>query len=71
VSDQSPTPSANGSIAEFLAGLPEEERFILTLHYIQGRSAKEIAGALGIAVKPVETMIASGRARILALITQN
>jgi len=64
-------PSASETLSEFLATLPDEERFILTLHYIQGRSASEIASALGVSAKPVETLIASGRAKILALITNN
>jgi RNA polymerase sigma factor (sigma-70 family) len=67
VSEQSP--ASNSSLSDFLAQLPEEERFILTLHYIHGRSAAEIASALGVPAKPVESMIASGRAKILAAIT--
>jgi RNA polymerase sigma factor (sigma-70 family) len=63
------SPASKSSLSDFLAQLPEEERFILTLHYIHGRSADEIASALGVPPKPVESLIASGRAKILAVIT--
>ena len=35
--------SAPQTIAELIASLPEEERIILTLHYLGGKSADEIA----------------------------
>jgi len=35
-----------GALSELLASLPEEERFILTMHYIRSMSAQEIAEAL-------------------------
>ena len=44
-----------GALSELLASLPEEERFILTMHYIRSMSAKEIAETLGVperAVRP-------------------
>jgi DNA-directed RNA polymerase specialized sigma24 family protein len=66
VSENSPT-----TLAELLAALPEEERFILTLYYINGRGASEIAAALGVPMRAVESVIATGKARILALITKN
>ena len=36
------------TLAELLASLPEEERFILTLHYLRSKSASEIAQLLGV-----------------------
>ena len=37
-----------GALSELLSSLPEEERFILTMHYIRSMSAKEIGEALGV-----------------------
>jgi RNA polymerase sigma factor (sigma-70 family) len=59
------------TLAELLATLPEEERFILTLHYIKGLPSSEIASALGVPVKAVDSVIARGRARILGSIPLN
>ena len=39
---------AKKSIAEILESLPEEERLILTMHYVYQVSAAEIAGKLGV-----------------------
>lgn len=52
------------TLAEFLAGLPEEERFILTLYYVKSYSAQEIAAALGVPEKSVATVIIAGRTRL-------
>jgi RNA polymerase sigma factor (sigma-70 family) len=59
------------TLSQLLEGLPEEERFILTLHYINGRSSQEIAEALGVPLRAVDSMISSGKARILGVITKN
>jgi len=66
VSEQPPK-----TLADLLATLPEEERFILTLHYINGRSSSEIASALGVPSRAVESVIAAGKARILGSIAKN
>jgi RNA polymerase sigma factor (sigma-70 family) len=63
--------SSESTLAQLLAGLPEEERFILTLHYIKGRRSEEIAAALGVPHRAVESVIATGKARILGAFTQN
>ncbi len=65
-----PSSNPEGTLTELLAGLPEEERFILTLHYLKGRSAEQIAQALHVPERVVESVIARGRARILAAITK-
>ena len=56
------------SIAEILESLPEEERLILTMHYVYQVSAAEIAGKLGVPERAVLTVIASGRSRLISSI---
>jgi RNA polymerase sigma factor (sigma-70 family) len=56
------------SLAAALAELPEEERFILTLHYLRSMPADEIAKLLGVGEKSVLSVITSGKARITALL---
>jgi DNA-directed RNA polymerase specialized sigma24 family protein len=53
-------------LAEFLAALPPEERFILTLHYLQGVSPAKIAAALQVPERAVLSVISAGKARLLA-----
>jgi RNA polymerase sigma factor (sigma-70 family) len=52
------------TLAEVLAALPEEERIILTLAYLRGMSATEIATLLSVPPKSVEAVITSGKARL-------
>jgi hypothetical protein len=40
--------------------LPEEERLILTMHYVYQVSAAEIAGKLGVPERAVLTVISTG-----------
>jgi len=47
-----------------LASLPEEERIILTLHYLRGKSSAEIAAMLQVPERAVIAVISSGKARI-------
>jgi DNA-directed RNA polymerase specialized sigma24 family protein len=64
--------AANGSaktIAEIIATLPEEERLILTLHLVNMISATEIAEKLGVPERAVISVIASGRSRLIGLIS--
>jgi DNA-directed RNA polymerase specialized sigma24 family protein len=56
------------SLAAALSELPEEERFILTLHYLRSMPAYEIAKLLGVGEKSVLSVINSGKARITALL---
>jgi RNA polymerase sigma factor for flagellar operon FliA len=54
------------TLAEFLSGLPEEERIILTLYYVRSLTAEEIATALGVPERSVAAVIVTGRARLTA-----
>lgn len=54
------------SIADLIASLPEEERFILTLHYLKGMETGEIASTLGVPIKAVASVIDGGKKRLLA-----
>ncbi len=53
------------TLAQLLDSLPEEQRIILTAHYLRGKSPEEIAAALGVPQKAVETVIALGKAQLL------
>jgi len=52
------------SIAEVIAGLPEEERVVLSLHYVRGMETAEIAQSLGVPHKAVNTVIEQGKRRL-------
>jgi RNA polymerase sigma factor (sigma-70 family) len=56
------------SLADALAQLPEEERIILTLHYLRSMPSDEIAKLLGVPEKSVIAVITSGKGRITALL---
>ena len=56
------------SLADALAQLPEEERIILTLHYLRLMPSDEIAKLLGVPEKSVIAVMASGKGRITALL---
>ncbi|NBU57130.1 MAG: sigma-70 family RNA polymerase sigma factor [Actinobacteria bacterium] len=55
-------------MAELLASLPEEERFILTLHYLRSKSSSEIAELLSVPEKSVIVVIESGKKRLTAFL---
>ena len=57
------------TIAELITTLPEEERLILTLHLVNMISTAEIAEKLGVPERAVISVIASGRSRLIALIS--
>jgi DNA-directed RNA polymerase specialized sigma24 family protein len=52
------------TLAQFLASLPEEERIILTLHYVKAISPEAIATMLNVPERAVAHVIALGRARL-------
>ncbi len=52
------------TLAQFLASLPEEERIILTLHYLRNLSAQEIAAVLHVPERAVVNVIVIGRSRL-------
>lgn len=56
------------TLAQVLASLPEEERFIMTLHYLKSLSAGEIAELLQVPQRSVEAVISSGKARLSAIL---
>jgi RNA polymerase sigma factor (sigma-70 family) len=58
--------AAPKTLAEVLEALPEEERIILTLSYLRGMTASQIATLLQVPEKSVEAVIASGKARLTA-----
>jgi RNA polymerase sigma factor (sigma-70 family) len=53
------------TLAELLASLPEEERFILSLHYLKGMPTTEIASTLGVPHKAVASVVERGKQRLL------
>ena len=56
------------SLADALASLPDEERIILTMHYLKSMSAAEIASMLGVPERSVEAIIKQGKARLSAIL---
>ena len=61
--------SSAKTIAELIATQPEEERLILTLHLVNMISTTEIAEKLGVPERAVSSVIASGRSRLIGLIS--
>ena len=57
------------TIAELIATLPEEERLILTLHFVNMISTSEIAAKLEVPERAVISVITSGRSRLIGLIS--
>lgn len=56
------------TLAQALATLPEEERIILTMHYLKSMSAADIASLLGVPERSVATIISQGRSRLSAIL---
>lgn len=52
------------TLAELLASLPEEERIILTLHYLRSQSSRDIAELLSVPERAVIVVIESGKSRL-------
>jgi RNA polymerase sigma factor (sigma-70 family) len=59
--------STPATVRELIASLPEEERIMLTLHFLGGKSTEEIADLLKVPQKSVRVLIESGKARITLL----
>lgn len=55
-------------LATVIAGLPEEERAVLLLHYVRGKSTAEIAELLGVPERAVVSVLASGRAKVASVL---
>lgn len=58
--------SEPATLAEVLASMPEEERVILTMHYLKSMSSLEIATVLSVPVRSVEAVITAGKSRLTA-----
>jgi RNA polymerase sigma factor (sigma-70 family) len=56
------------TLAQALASLPEEERIILTMHYLKSMSASQIASMLAVPERSVDAIIKQGKARLSALL---
>jgi RNA polymerase sigma factor (sigma-70 family) len=56
------------TLADALASLPDEERIILTMHYLKSMSSAEIAAMLGVPDRSVDSIIKQGRARLSAIL---
>jgi DNA-directed RNA polymerase specialized sigma24 family protein len=52
------------SLAEVIASLPDEERVILTLHYLRALSSSQISDLLKVPERSVIAVIAAGKARL-------
>lgn len=59
----------NLSIERLLKSLPEEERLILTLHLRAEKSTSQIAELLGVPEPVVARMVASAKAKLLAMLS--
>ena len=56
------------TLAQALATLPEEERIILTMHYLKSMSAADIASILGVPERSVAAIIHQGKSRLSAIL---
>ena len=56
------------TIAELLATLPEEERIILTMHYLRGKDSSEIATLLNVPERAVIAVIDSGKRHLTGVL---
>jgi len=56
------------TLADVLASLPDEERIILTMHYLKSMSAAEIASMLGVPERSADAIIKQGKARLSAIL---
>ena len=59
-----------GDLSQLLASLPDEERFILTMHYIRSMDVKDVADTLGVPERAVQSVITSGKSRLLSALNQ-
>lgn len=57
----------NATLIEYIAALPEEERVILTLHYLKDHSVEEIASKLGVPERSIAKVLEAGRTRLTSL----
>jgi RNA polymerase sigma-70 factor (ECF subfamily) len=53
-------------VQQALRGLPPEQRRVLVLHHMAGRSVEDIAGEVGVAVGTVKSRLSRGRTALAA-----
>jgi RNA polymerase sigma factor (sigma-70 family) len=58
------------TLEELLASLPEEERIILSLHYLKAMTNTQIAEMLGVPERAVTVVITSGKTRLLSALNR-
>jgi RNA polymerase sigma factor (sigma-70 family) len=58
------------TLEELLASLPEEERIILTLHYLRAMTESQIAALLGVPERAVAVVITTGKSRLLSALNR-
>jgi RNA polymerase sigma factor (sigma-70 family) len=56
------------TLTELLASLPEEERLILSMHYLKGQTPSQIARMLGVPERAVISVISVAKSRLLSAI---
>jgi RNA polymerase sigma factor (sigma-70 family) len=59
-----------GDLQDLLASLPEEERIILSMHYLKGMSETQIAKTLGVPERAVSSVITSGKSRLISALNK-
>lgn len=52
------------TISDLISSLPEEERIVLTLHMVAGKSITDIATLLSVPERAVVVVIESGKKRL-------
>ncbi|GDX22375.1 hypothetical protein LBMAG09_03500 [Actinomycetes bacterium] len=52
------------TLAELIANLPEEERIVLSLHYVKSMTTHQIATTLHVPERAIITVLAAGKARL-------
>lgn len=62
---------AEKSLSELIASLPEEERIILSLHYLKGHDALAIANLLGVPERAVLSLITIAKTRLISALDPN
>jgi len=59
-----------GDLSDLLASLPEEERIILSMHYLKSMSEAQIAKTLGVPERAVSSVITSGKSRLISALNK-
>jgi len=56
------------TLSDALASLPEEERIILSMHYLKSMSSAQIAEILHVPERSVQVIMRQGKARLSAFL---